>query len=82
MFSAGQLERLEERFHQNQYLIGKERVELAKELDLSEMQVLFVRTYPLQWTPAPMARSITKTPLTTFLFVPMELFLLLYIRWL
>ena len=61
MFSAGQLERLEERFHQNQYLIGKERVELAKELDLSEMQVLFVRTYPLQWTPAPTAQPITKT---------------------
>ena len=48
MFSTGQLERLEERFHQNQYLIGKERVELAKELDLSEMQVLFAAGFPMR----------------------------------
>ena len=42
MFSSAQLERLEERFHENQYLIGRERVDLAKELELTEMQACLV----------------------------------------
>ena len=40
MFSTSQLEKLEGRFGNNQYLIGRERIELAKELDLTEMQVI------------------------------------------
>ena len=48
MFSTTQLERLEERFAENQYLIGRERVDLARELDLSEMQVRFPELFSLQ----------------------------------
>lgn len=40
MFSTAQLDKLEERFGDNQYLVGRERVQLAKELDLTEMQVI------------------------------------------
>ena len=38
-FSPEQLYHLEREFHRNQYLVGKERTELAKTLRLSETQV-------------------------------------------
>ncbi|KAK3095049.1 hypothetical protein FSP39_009659, partial [Pinctada imbricata] len=38
-FSADQLYHLEKEFQRNQYLVGKERTQLAKELRLSETQV-------------------------------------------
>ncbi|XP_046565717.1 ventral anterior homeobox 2-like [Haliotis rubra] len=38
-FSSEQLYKLEQEFQRNQYLVGKERTELAKRLKLSETQV-------------------------------------------
>ncbi|CAH1782763.1 unnamed protein product [Owenia fusiformis] len=38
-FSAEQLYRLEKEFHANQYLVGRERTQLAQKLKLSETQV-------------------------------------------
>lgn len=40
-FSPEQLYQLEKEFQRNQYLVGKERTELAKQLKLSETQVSF-----------------------------------------
>ncbi|ESO96955.1 hypothetical protein LOTGIDRAFT_79090, partial [Lottia gigantea] len=39
LFSGDQLDILEREFHQNQYLVGKERTDLARRLMLSETQV-------------------------------------------
>lgn len=38
-FSAEQLYHLEREFNRNQYLVGKERTDLAQQLQLSETQV-------------------------------------------
>lgn len=43
-FSPDQLYELEREFQRNQYLVGKERSELAKRLRLSETQVCSVLT--------------------------------------
>lgn len=42
IFTQVQIDRLEIEFKKSQYMIGTDRIELAKELNLSETQVIFV----------------------------------------
>jgi hypothetical protein len=44
-FSPEQLYHLEREFQRNQYMIGKDRSQLAQELGLSETQVILIMDY-------------------------------------
>lgn len=46
-FSPEQLYHLEREFQRNQYMIGKDRSQLAQELGLSETQVILIKDYIL-----------------------------------
>ena len=46
-FSPSQLLKLEQAFEKNQYVVGQERKELAKSLNLSETQVRMISTFSI-----------------------------------
>ena len=55
-FSPSQLLKLEQAFEKNQYVVGAERKELAKNLNLSETQVSHSSLHLLLWANSVMSQ--------------------------
>ncbi|XP_038601661.1 homeobox protein notochord-like [Tachyglossus aculeatus] len=63
VFSARQLERLEEEFIKQQYLVGTERVQLATSLKLSEVQVkVWFQNRRIKWRKQGQEQKAAKRP--------------------